>query len=162
MIDYNNTDDAETEVLIDVSGSVNEHLVKSFLRQLKNLLTATKLKVGFFADGVTPNDKFINIIKEKDIDNISITRLGSGTNFDVAVREFSNNQSINKIIFTDGWPGKMPTEDTKRINVIWLVYENKNFAPCCGKVINVQPKKIIDTQTKAVTQQNININENTR
>ena len=117
---------------------------------------------GFFADGVTPNDKFINITKEKDIDNISITRLGSGTNFDVAVREFSNNQSINKIIFTDGWPGKMPAEDTKRINVIWLVYENKNFAPCCGKVINVQPKKIIDTQTKAVTQQNININENTR
>ena len=80
-------------------------------------------------------------ISEKDIDNIFTTRLGSGTNFDVAVREFSNNQSINKIIFTDGWPGKMPAEDTKRINVIWLVYENKNFAPCCGKVINVQPKK---------------------
>ena len=38
LIDYNNTDDAETEVLIDVSGSVNEHLVKSFLFLIRLIL----------------------------------------------------------------------------------------------------------------------------
>ena len=36
----------------------------------------------------------------------------------------------------------MPKEDLKRENVIWLVYGNKNFKPCCGKVININEKQL--------------------
>ena len=41
-------DEAETEIMIDVSGSVNLDLVKAFLRQIKPILKQSKLKVGCF------------------------------------------------------------------------------------------------------------------
>ena len=52
----------------------------------------------------------------------------------------------------------MPLEDTKKINVIWLVYENKNFAPCCGKVIQVSPKQIKSIQFMQEEQKTIGLN----
>ena len=62
----------------------------------------------------------------------------------MAVRSFSKKREINKIVFTDGFPcpGTMPKEDLKRENVIWLVYGNNDFNPCCGKVINITEKQL--------------------
>ena len=36
----------------------------------------------------------------------------------------------------------MPKEDLKRENIIWLVYGNKFFNPCCGKVINITKRQL--------------------
>jgi hypothetical protein len=36
----------------------------------------------------------------------------------------------------------MPKEDLKRENVIWLVYGNKKFNPCCGRVINITKRQL--------------------
>ncbi len=139
-------DEAETEVMIDVSGSVDLKLVKSFLRQLKPLLKQSKLRVGCF------NEKFwgfVDIKSEKDIDNFTIPRGARGNSawtedWDLAVRSFTKKREINKIVFTDGYPcpGTMPKEDLKRENIIWLVYGNKDFKPCCGKVINITEKQL--------------------
>lgn len=139
-------DEAETEVMIDVSGSVKLELVKSFLRQLKPLLEQSKLRVGCF------NEQFwglVDIKKVKDIDNFTIPRGARGhsartEDWDLAVRSFTKKREINKIVFTDGYPcpGTMPKEDLKRENIIWLVYGNKNFKPCCGKVINITEKQL--------------------
>ena len=70
------------------------------------------------------------------------------------LRSFTKKREINKIVFTDGYPcpGTMPKEDLKRENVIWLVYGNKDFRPCCGKVINITERQIeqfhqIDNET---------------
>ena len=41
-------EEAETEVMIDVSGSVDLKLVKAFLRELKPIIKQSKLKVGCF------------------------------------------------------------------------------------------------------------------
>ncbi len=133
-------DEAETEVMIDVSGSVSNEMVRAFLRQLKPILKNSKLKVGFFADYATKI--FQEIKKDRDIDNLKIYRPGFGTNMDAAIRAFSKKAEINKIIFTDGFPGQEPKEDLKGINVIWLVYSNRDFHPCCGKVIDVYPKDL--------------------
>ena len=130
-------DEAETEVMIDVSGSVDENMVKGFLRQLKPLLKESKLQVGCFA---TKFYGFKNIQTLKDINNFSIPG-GGGTDLDLPVRSFSKKREINKIIFTDGY-GYMPKEDLKKENVIWLVYGKKNFQPCCGKVINITEKQL--------------------
>lgn len=138
--DLDEEDEAETEVMIDVSGSVSDTMVISFLRQLKTILKASKLKVGFFADYAT--NEFQEIKNEKDINNIIIGWLGYGTNMDVAVRAFSKKREVNKIIFTDGIPEIMPEKDLKNVNVIWLVYANRNFHPCCGKVININKKDL--------------------
>lgn len=134
-------DEAETEVMIDVSGSVDLDMVKAFLRMLKPILKESKLRVGCF------NEKYWGMTEMKsikDIDNFTIPQESRGRyawteDWDLAVRSFSKNKTnkINKIIFTDGLPqpGTMPKEDLKNEKVIWLVYENKNFNPCCGKVI---------------------------
>ena len=139
-------DDAETEVMIDVSGSVDLELVKSFLRQLKPLLKQSKLRVGCF------NEKFwglVDIKNVKDIDKFTIPREARGDSawtedWDLAVRSFTKKREINKIVFTDGYPcpGTMPKDDLKRENVIWLVYGNEDFKPCCGKVINITEKQL--------------------
>lgn len=139
-------DEAETEVMIDVSGSVDLELVKSFLRQLKPLLEQSKLRVGCF------NEQFwglVDIKNVKDIDNFTIPKGARGhsawtEDWDLAVRSFTKKREINKIVFTDGYPcpGTMPKEDLKRENIIWLVYGNKDFKPCCGKVINITEKQL--------------------
>ena len=64
-------DEAETEIMIDVSGSVDLDLVKAFLRQIKPILKHSKLKVGCF------NEKFwglVDIKSVRDIDNFTIVR----------------------------------------------------------------------------------------
>lgn len=139
-------EDAETEVMIDVSGSVELDMVKAFLRTLKPLLKQSKLKVGCF------NEKFwgmVEIKSNKDIDNFSIPEAARGSfawteDWDLAVRSFTKKKEINKIVFTDGepCPGTMPKDDLKGINVIWLVYGNESFNPCCGKVIKISEKQL--------------------
>ena len=142
---------AETEVMLDVSGSVNEKMVKEFLRQLKPILKQSKLKVGCF-------DEFVYDFKEiktkDDIDNFQIMATSQWTeNWDAAVRAFSRKKEVNKIIFTDGYPcpGTMPKEDLKSKNVIWIVYGNKDFHPCCGKVIYVDEKQFTHSSRSAYT-----------
>lgn len=139
-------EEAETEVMIDVSGSVELDIIKSFLRMLKPLLKDSKLKVGCF------NEKFWGMVEIKsinDIDNFVIPNGARGyskwtEDWDLAVRSFTKKREINKFIFTDGWPspGNMPKEDLKNENIIWLVYGNKNFKPCCGEVIFITEEQL--------------------
>lgn len=46
--EYDVEDEALTEVMIDVSGSVSIEMVKAFLKQLKSIIKESKLKVGCF------------------------------------------------------------------------------------------------------------------
>jgi len=127
--------------MIDVSDSVNLNLVRAFLREIKPILKQSKLRVGCF------NEKFwgmVDIKSIKDIHNFSIPSNARGSSawtedWDLAVRSFTKKREINKIVFTDGYPGpgNMPKQDLKNENVIWIVYGNKQFNPCCGKVINM-------------------------
>lgn len=139
-------DEAETEVMIDVSGSVDLELVRGFLRALKPILKHSKLKVGCF------NEKFWGMTEIKsisDIDNFVISEESRGhsawtEDWDLAVRSFTKKREINKIVFTDGdpCPGTMPKEDLKNENIIWMVYGNQYFKPCCGKVIHITTSQL--------------------
>lgn len=144
-------EEAETEVMIDVSGSVEIDLVKAFLRIIKPILRHSKLRVGCF------NEKYwgmVEIKSEADIDNFVIPEEARGTSswtedWDLAVRSFSKRSEINKIVFTDGEPapGNMPKEDLRGENIIWLVYGNESFNPCCGKVIQISEKQLEEMHT---------------
>lgn len=128
-----------TEVMLDTSGSISDKLLRSFLRQLKPLLRESKLFVGCFD---TEFYGFTEIKKDKDINSFVIKGRG-GTSFDEAVKHFSKDNEINKIIFTDGEDELSNTEENRKLkNVIWLVFENKDFKPCCGKVIFVSPAEL--------------------
>lgn len=119
---------AETEILLDTSGSIDENLLKNFLRECKNILQHSRLKVGCFD---TKFYGFNEIRDENEIDNMKFVG-GGGTSFDAAVESFSNRVE-NKIIFTDG-EANMPK---KLVDAIWIVFGGRKIKPVGGKVIYI-------------------------
>ena len=136
----------ETEIVLDTSGSINEVLLKNFLRECKNILQHSRLKVGCFD---TNFYGFHEIRTEEDIENMEFVG-GGGTNFDAAVGAFSRRVE-NKIIFTDG-EASMPDMS---IDAIWIVFGGEKINPKGGKVIHIPPEQLdrlysyeIETETK--------------
>lgn len=123
----------ETEIVLDTSGSINEVLLKNFLRECKNILQHTKLKVGCFD---TEFYGFQEIRAEEDIENMRFEG-GGGTDFDVAVGAFSRRVE-NKIIFTDG-EASMPDMP---LDAIWIVFGGERINPKGGKVIHITPEQL--------------------
>lgn len=117
-----------TEILLDTSGSINEDLLRTFLRECKNILKHSKVLVGCFD---TIFYGFKELRTEQDIDNMRFVG-GGGTDFDVAVNAFSR-RSENKIIFTDG-EARMPMTS---VNAVWIVFGNRKINPKGGKVIYI-------------------------
>lgn len=124
----------ESEIVLDVSGSVSEQLLKNFLRECRHILDNSKVKVGCFN---TKFHGFTEIKRQEDIDNMHFP-IGGGTDFDVAVQAFSR-RATNKIIFTDGY-AKMPKTDVR--NVIWVVFGNEKINPKGGRVINITGEQL--------------------
>ena len=123
----------ETEIVLDTSGSINEVLLKNFLRECKNILQHTKLKVGCFD---TEFYGFHEIRTEEDIEKMRFQG-GGGTDFDVAVGAFSRRVE-NKIIFTDG-EASMPDMP---LDAIWIVFGGKRINPKGGKVIHIDNEQL--------------------
>lgn len=119
---------SETEILLDTSGSIDDTLLRNFLRECKNIFKSSKVKVGCFD---TKFYGFTNIRTSNDIENLQFSG-GGGTNFDVAVNSFSKN-ATNRIIFTDGW-ANMPQ---KKVDAIWIVFGGRQIKPLGGKIINI-------------------------
>jgi len=123
----------ETEIVLDTSGSVDENLLRNFLRECKNIIKTSKVKVGCFD---TKFYGFQEIRREKDIDTLRFQG-GGGTNFNAAVNAFSRRVE-NKIIFTDG----MADMPEKAIDAIWIVFGYRNIKPKGGKVINITEEQL--------------------
>ena len=123
----------ETEIVLDTSGSINEVLLKNFLRECKNILQHTKLKVGCFD---TEFYGFHEIRTEEDIEKMRFEG-GGGTDFDVAVGAFSRRVE-NKIIFTDG-KASMPDMP---LDAVWIVFGGEKINPKGGKVIHIDNEQL--------------------
>ncbi len=123
----------ETEIVLDTSGSVDETLLRNFLRECKNILQTSKVKVGCFD---TQFYGFTEIKDISDIDNLTFYG-GGGTNFEVAVNAFTRRVE-NKIIFTDG-ESNMPST---KVDAIWIVFGEKKINPLDGKVIYIDDKQL--------------------
>ena len=123
----------ETEIVLDTSGSIDETLLRNFLKECKNILQTSKVKVGCF------DTQFYGFTEIKDVSDIDKLPFygGGGTNFDVAVNSFSRRVE-NKIIFTDG-KASMPEMS---LDVIWIVFGGKRINPKGGKVINITPEQL--------------------
>ena len=137
---------SETEILLDTSGSIDDTLLRNFLRECKNILKSSKVKVGCFD---TNFYGFTDIRTSNDIENLQFFG-GGETDFDVAVNSFSKN-ATNRIIFTDGW-ADMPQ---KKVDAIWIVFGGKKINPRGGRVIHITPEQLdrlysyeIESETK--------------
>ena len=123
----------ETEIVLDTSGSIDETLLRNFLRECKNILQTSKVKVGCFD---TQFYGFTEIKDVSDIDNLEFYG-GGGTNFDVAINAFTRRVE-NKIIFTDGG-ADMPSTP---IDAIWIVFGEAKINPVGGKVIHINDEQL--------------------
>ena len=125
----------ETEIILDTSWSVDEDLLRNFLRECKNILTFSKMKAGCFD---TVFYGFHDIRNEKDIDDM-VFEGGGGTDFNAAVNAFTLRLD-NRIIFTDC---QAPIPD-KPMNAIWVVYGDEEITPDGGTVIRISPEQLND------------------
>lgn len=123
----------ETEIVLDTSGSIDEILLRNFLRECKNILDFSKIKVGCFD---TKFYGFTEIKNVTDIDSLSFYG-GGGTDFNAVINAFSRRVE-NKIIFTDGCA---PMPSTK-IDAIWIVFNNKEIRPNGGRVIYINDENL--------------------
>lgn len=131
--------ESKAQVLLDTSVSVSDSLLRAFLIQLKPLLRESKMEVGCFDHRFFG---FTTIKSKKDIDNFKIEGRGC-TDFNLALKSFSTEKDIHRIIFTDGFDIVTDNEYNRKLkNVIWLVWENKHFKPCVGKVIFIDVNKM--------------------
>ena len=118
---------AYSEVLLDTSASVDEELLRAFVRGVKGLLRQDAvLRVGCFD---TRFYGFQEIRTEQDILNLELVGAG-GTDFHTAVNAFTGDAE-NKIIFTDGY-AEIPEQ---RCDAIWVVYGNMSIQPPGGRVL---------------------------
>ena len=123
----------ETEIVLDTSDSINEVLLKNFLRECKNILQHSRLKVGCFD---TEFYGFNEIRTEEDIEKMKFVG-GGGTNFNAAVGAFTRRVE-NKIIFTDG-EASMPEMP---LDAIWIVFGREKINPKGGTVIHITPEQL--------------------
>lgn len=123
----------EAEIVLDTSGSIDKQLLINFLKECKNIISTSKVKVGCFD---TTFYGFQEVRNEKEIEKLEF-KGGGGTNFDAAVNAFSKRVE-NKIIFTDG-QANMPD---KNIDAIWVVFGNKKINPKGGKVIYIDEEQL--------------------
>ena len=124
----------ETEIVLDTSGSVSEILLRNFLRECKNILENSRVKVGCFN---TEFHGFTELRRVEDIDSMEFP-IGGGTDFNAAVEAFSQRVP-NKIIFTDG-EAPMPKKEVR--NAIWVVFGDREIKPKGGKVISIRGEQL--------------------
>ena len=141
---------SQAQILLDVSGSVDDGLLRNFLAQLKPILKDSDIEVGCFDTSFYP---FQKVKKFKDIENFAFPD-GGGTDIDQAIRHFDKNPKITKIVFTDGC-GIMPGNDLKDLNVTWIIFNSTRFEPCCGNVIYMSNAEVNQlSQMKSFPNQN--------
>lgn len=133
---------SETEIVLDTSGSIDEVLLRNFLRECKNILQTSKVKVGCFD---TMFYGFTEIKNETDIDNLPFYG-GGGTDFNVAVNAFTNRVE-NKIIFTDGFS----TMPSKEVDVLWIVFGDTKISPKGGRVIYINQEQLEKLSSRGKT-----------
>ena len=143
-VEYEET--AQTDIILDTSGSVSKDLLKAFLRQMKSILPHSKIRVATFASEF--NEDWQVIKSEKDIDNLKLY-VGGGTNYNAASKAFTKDPKVNKICFTDGDDNGDALIMDKRKDIIWISFGNPYFKPDRGRVIFVNPcelNKFMKTQ----------------
>lgn len=123
----------DAEIVLDTSWSVDEELLRRFLRECKNILRFQRIRAGCFD---TVFYGFHDIRTEKDIDDM-VFEGGGGTDFNVAAAAFSP-RADNRVVFTDG----QAPDPEKYVPAIWVVYGDEEIHPPGGIVIHIDPDKL--------------------
>lgn len=149
--------ESESEIIVDSSGSMNMNKIKIILRECKNILLCSKIKVGFCD---TEFYGWNEIYTQDSIDDLQIIGRG-GTDFETMANSFTDNVD-NKIVITDG----MDRFPVNRPDILWVIigYEQppflnkyyrdwlyKDFDEKSIRYIFIDEKELVQKQNKTLT-----------
>jgi predicted metal-dependent peptidase len=120
--------------LVDTSGSIDKELFNQFSGELQDVCSEMKNPLT-----VIYIDTEVQDVQEIEPDEtIKPPQAGGGTDFAPGFEHIEQNDLCPKaaIYLTDGHCGSYP-EQTPDYPVLWVVYNNKNFNPKFGEVIEV-------------------------
>lgn len=123
-------------VYMDVSGSVDDKTISKFLTEIKGFydnLAIEVLTINTFSTRL--NQKIVMTNSWKQVDK-NLKSFG-GTCIGPVIEDINNTKAIVNIIFTDGYFNEKPISASK-YPIIWVIYDNNNFKPVKGKVVEIQ------------------------
>lgn len=123
-------------VYMDVSGSVDDKTISKFLTEIKGFydnLAIELLTINTFSTRL--NQKIVMTDSWKPVDK-NLESFG-GTCIGPVIEDINNTKAIVNIIFTDGYFDEDPIQQSK-YPIIWVIYDNNNFKPVKGKVVEIQ------------------------
>lgn len=140
---------AETEpwmhrvnVYIDVSGSISDKEIASFLSELKQMFSDLHLEemtIQSFSIGLAAKAVFKQPEKIKDYKPES----AGGTEIDSVMEDIEDNRALFNIIFTDGYFDDRSVKNC-RANLFWIIYGNNDYKPKKGKCAYVDPYQLTE------------------
>lgn len=118
-------------VYIDVSGSVKDEQVKSFMSEIKSIYNTFKMsKIKIYGFSTRLSEPVV--ITNKWIDNSKFSTTG-GTDIRPVVNHINSNKAKLNLIFTDGIFDHSPVDMLKG-NIFWVIYGNPKYVPSKGRV----------------------------
>lgn len=123
-------------VYMDVSGSVDEKTIGKFLTEIKGFydnLNIEVLTINTFSTRL--NQKIVMTDSWKPVDK-NLESFG-GTCIGPVIENINDTKAVVNIIFTDGYFNEEPIKESK-YPIIWVIYDNHNFDPAKGKVVEIQ------------------------
>lgn len=141
------------EIILDVSGSISEILLKNFLLEVYKILKSLEedaflsgsidLSIGCFSTEFTG---FTKIRNKNDIINYRLL-VGGGTDFELAATSFTKSyRKTVKIVFTDGMLGRAQT--TRVNDILWVAFGNNiEIKPVGGRLIKVDDKSLSEMES---------------
>lgn len=129
--------------LIDVSGSISDVMLDSMISECNYIAKNLNIKESTY---VTFDYSITGVSKTKlgQVPNIKLIG-GGGTNFADAFnwvdKNVKNPRNTIVITMTDGYD-TIPNKPAWYKNLIWLVYNNANFNPGYGQVLNINTSQL--------------------
>lgn len=123
-------------VYMDVSGSVDDKTISKFLTEIKGFydnLAIEVLTINTFSTRL--NQKIVMTDSWKPVSN-NLESYG-GTCIGPVIEDINKTKAIVNIVFTDGYFNEEQISESK-YPIIWVIYDNHNFKPVKGKVVEIQ------------------------
>lgn len=118
-------------VYIDVSGSVKDEQVKSFMSEIKSIYNTFKMsKIKIYGFSTRLSEPVV--ITTKWINNSKFSTTG-GTDIKPVVNHINSDKAKLNLIFTDGFFDRSPVDMLKG-NIFWVIYDNPKYVPSKGRV----------------------------
>lgn len=118
-------------VYIDVSGSVKDEQVKSFMSEIKSIYNTFKMsKIKIYGFSTKLSEPVV--ITTKWINNSKFSTTG-GTDIKPVVNHINSDKAKLNLIFTDGFFDRSPVDMLKG-NIFWVIYDNPKYVPSKGRV----------------------------